>query len=89
MVEQRSGRDITRAVLLQVISEQEQGDGARLSVVLGEAFGATSPVALTSPMFLVDVTLEPGATLLSSEVVGAPAEIARALQIEPGAPVAR
>lgn len=37
--------------------------GARLSVVLGEAFGATSPVALTSPMFLVDVTLEPGATL--------------------------
>ncbi|MBC7665009.1 MAG: pirin family protein [Caulobacter sp.] len=37
--------------------------GARLSVVLGEAFGATSPVALTSPMFLVDVTLDPGATL--------------------------
>lgn len=38
-------------------------EGARLSVVLGEAFGATSPVALTSPMFLVDVYLEPGATL--------------------------
>lgn len=38
-------------------------DGARLSVVLGEAFGATSPVALTSPMFLVDVHLEAGATL--------------------------
>ena len=37
--------------------------GARLSVVLGEAFGATSPVALTSPMFLVDVTLDPDATL--------------------------
>ena len=37
--------------------------GARLSVVLGEAFGATSPVAVTSPMFLVDVRLEPGATL--------------------------
>jgi redox-sensitive bicupin YhaK (pirin superfamily) len=37
--------------------------GARLSVVLGEAFGAVSPVALTSPMFLVDVHLEPGATL--------------------------
>ena len=37
--------------------------GARLSVVLGEAFGAVSPVALTSPMFLVDVTLEAGATL--------------------------
>jgi redox-sensitive bicupin YhaK (pirin superfamily) len=37
--------------------------GARLSVVLGEAFGATSPVAVTSPMFLVDVRLEPGAML--------------------------
>ena len=37
--------------------------GARLSVVLGEAFGAVSPVALTSPMFLVDVTLEAGAAL--------------------------
>ncbi len=37
--------------------------GARLSVVLGEAFGAASPVALTSPMFLVDVRLEAGATL--------------------------
>jgi polyhydroxyalkanoate synthesis repressor PhaR len=31
VVEQRSGRDITRAVLLQVIAEQEQGEGARLS----------------------------------------------------------
>ena len=37
--------------------------GARLSVVLGEAFGATSPVALTSPMFLVDVRLDAGASL--------------------------
>ena len=37
--------------------------GARLSVVLGEAFDAVSPVALTSPMFLVDATLEAGATL--------------------------
>ena len=37
--------------------------GARLSVVLGEAFGARSPVAVTSPMFLVDVRLEAGATL--------------------------
>jgi len=37
--------------------------GARLSVVLGEAFGATSPVAVTSPMFLVDVRLDAGATL--------------------------
>ena len=31
IVEQRSGRDITRAVLLQVIAEQESGAGARLS----------------------------------------------------------
>jgi hypothetical protein len=37
--------------------------GARLSVVLGEAFGATSPVAVTSPMFLVDVRLEAGASI--------------------------
>jgi redox-sensitive bicupin YhaK (pirin superfamily) len=37
--------------------------GVSLSVVLGTAFGATSPVALTSPMFLVDVHLEAGATL--------------------------
>ena len=36
---------------------------ARASVVLGEAFDAVSPVALTSPMFLVDVRLEAGATL--------------------------
>jgi polyhydroxyalkanoate synthesis repressor PhaR len=31
VIEQRSGRDITRSVLLQVISEQEQGESARLS----------------------------------------------------------
>jgi polyhydroxyalkanoate synthesis repressor PhaR len=31
IVEQRSGRDITRAVLLQVIADQESGAGARLS----------------------------------------------------------
>ncbi len=30
-MEQRSGRDITRAILLQVIAEQELGAGARLS----------------------------------------------------------
>ena len=40
-----------------------QRAGARLSVVLGEAYGAKSPVALTSPMFLVDVQLDAGATL--------------------------
>ncbi len=37
--------------------------GARLSVVLGKAFDAESPVALTSPMFLVDVRLDAGATI--------------------------
>jgi polyhydroxyalkanoate synthesis repressor PhaR len=31
IIEQRSGRDITRSVLLQVIAEQELGAGARLS----------------------------------------------------------
>jgi polyhydroxyalkanoate synthesis repressor PhaR len=31
IIEQRSGRDITRAVLLQVIAEQESGAEARLS----------------------------------------------------------
>jgi redox-sensitive bicupin YhaK (pirin superfamily) len=37
--------------------------GAQVSVVLGEAYGASSPVALTSPMFLVDVRLEAGASI--------------------------
>ena len=37
--------------------------GARLSVVLGDAFGAVSPVALTSPMFLVDARLDAGASI--------------------------
>jgi redox-sensitive bicupin YhaK (pirin superfamily) len=37
--------------------------GVQLSVVLGEAFGAESPVAVTSPMFLVDARLDAGATL--------------------------
>ena len=37
--------------------------GARIAVVLGEAFGARSPVAVTSPVFLVDVRLEAGASL--------------------------
>jgi len=31
VIEQRTGRDITRAVLLQVIAEQEQGQAVRLS----------------------------------------------------------
>jgi redox-sensitive bicupin YhaK (pirin superfamily) len=37
--------------------------GVSLGVVLGEAFGLRSPVALTSPMFLVDARLEAGARL--------------------------
>ncbi len=39
------------------------GPGARIRVVLGEAFGVRSPVATTSPMFLVDVELDAGASL--------------------------
>ena len=31
VIEQRTGRDITRTVLLQVIAEQEQGQAVRLS----------------------------------------------------------
>jgi redox-sensitive bicupin YhaK (pirin superfamily) len=38
-------------------------EGVQLRVVLGEAFGQRSPVALTSPMFLVDARLAPGARL--------------------------
>jgi redox-sensitive bicupin YhaK (pirin superfamily) len=37
--------------------------GAQVGVVLGDAYGASSPVALTSPMFLVDVRLEAGASI--------------------------
>jgi redox-sensitive bicupin YhaK (pirin superfamily) len=35
--------------------------GAQARVVLGEALGVRSPVETSSPMFLVDVRLEPGA----------------------------
>ena len=42
---------------------QLERPGARISVVLGEAFGARSPVELTSPMFLVDVRLDAGASI--------------------------
>jgi len=38
-------------------------DGARLRVVVGEAFGLRSPVAVSSPMFMVDAQLAPGARL--------------------------
>jgi len=37
--------------------------GAAIRVVLGHAFGATSPVATASPTFYVDVALEAGAAL--------------------------
>ncbi|HEX7689185.1 MAG TPA: pirin-like C-terminal cupin domain-containing protein, partial [Burkholderiaceae bacterium] len=37
--------------------------GVQASVVLGEALGARSPVETSSPMFLVDVRLEPGARI--------------------------
>jgi len=47
VVEQRSGRDITRSVLLQVITEQEQGESARLSedflAQLIRTYGVTPP----------------------------------------------
>jgi redox-sensitive bicupin YhaK (pirin superfamily) len=35
--------------------------GARIAVVLGEAFGLRSPVATSSPLFLADVRLDAGA----------------------------
>jgi redox-sensitive bicupin YhaK (pirin superfamily) len=37
--------------------------GARLRVVAGSAYGATSPVAVLSPLFYVEAQLERGATL--------------------------
>ena len=41
------------------IPELEVG-GARLRVLIGEAFGATSPVAVRSPMLYLDITLAAG-----------------------------
>jgi hypothetical protein len=38
-------------------------DGVRLRVIVGTAFGATSPVAVLSPMFYVDVALAASARL--------------------------
>lgn len=37
--------------------------GARLRVLIGSAYGVTSPVAVRSPMIYVDAVLAPGATL--------------------------
>jgi redox-sensitive bicupin YhaK (pirin superfamily) len=39
------------------------GEGKRVRVVLGGAYGARSPVAFPHPAFYVDAALEPGATL--------------------------
>jgi redox-sensitive bicupin YhaK (pirin superfamily) len=45
--------------------------GARLRVVAGSAYGATSPVAVLSPLFYVEAQLERGATLaLPDEYAG-------------------
>lgn len=38
-------------------------DGARLRVIAGTAYGVTSPVALLSPLFYVDASLDDGASL--------------------------
>ena len=52
IVEQRSGRDITRSVLLQVIAEQEAGAGARLSesflADLIRSYELTAPAATSA-----------------------------------------
>jgi len=40
-----------------------EGDGVRARVLVGEAFGAKSPVEIHWPMFYADVELEPGARL--------------------------
>jgi redox-sensitive bicupin YhaK (pirin superfamily) len=42
-------------------------NGAKLVVIAGDAFGATSPVRVFAPMFFVEARLEPGATLTVPE----------------------
>lgn len=42
-------------------------DGARLVVIAGDAFGATSPVRVFAPMFFVEARLEPGVRLTLPE----------------------
>ena len=42
-------------------------DGARLRVIAGSAYGATSPVRVLSPLFYLDAQLEPGAELALPE----------------------
>lgn len=53
--------------------------GTRVTVVAGEAYGATSPVQTASELFYCEVLLEPGAVL---EVPGKPTE--RAVQVVEG-----
>lgn len=42
---------------------RSEHDGVRLRVVVGDAYGLSSPVKVSSPMYLVDVQLAPGARL--------------------------
>ena len=49
----------TRADELPVL----EGEGASARIIVGSFFGRSSPVATLSPMFYVDLTLEPGARL--------------------------
>lgn len=52
--EQRGGRDITRSVLLQVIAEQEQGAGSRLSkeflALLIRTYNGIPPLDVSRPL---------------------------------------
>ncbi len=41
-----------------------EGEGVRLRVILGEAYGATAPVPVFSAMFYADALLDPGARLV-------------------------
>ena len=40
-----------------------EGDGVRLQLVMGEAWGATSPVTSTSPTIYADIELAPGGAM--------------------------
>jgi polyhydroxyalkanoate synthesis repressor PhaR len=58
VVEQRSGRDITRTVLLQVITEQEQGENSRLSEnFLTELIRTYGQVPATATMNVLESSL--------------------------------
>jgi polyhydroxyalkanoate synthesis repressor PhaR len=58
VIEQRTGRDITRSVLLQVISEQEQGESARLSeTFLTELIRSYGQVPASATMNVLESSL--------------------------------